>query len=166
MTMPIQVFLWISSVQFSCSVVSNSLWHHGLQHARPPCPSPTPGVYLNSYPSSQWGHPTMSSPSPPSFNLSKHQGFFKWVNFFLHQVAKVYVFIYLNIHKQCYSSQGSIWLSFFLLIIFFATISWITSVHSASKLFLHYGIVLLSVSLLPWIDWRQYHYYLFGNAIL
>ena len=40
-----------SSVQFSHSVVSNSLWPHGLQHARPPCPSPTPGVYPNSCPS-------------------------------------------------------------------------------------------------------------------
>ena len=42
------------SVQFSCSVVSDSLWPHGLQHTRPPCPSPTPGVYSNSCPSSWW----------------------------------------------------------------------------------------------------------------
>ena len=53
--------LWVSSVQFSCSVVSDSLWPHKLQHARPPCPSPTPGVYLNSCPFSQWCHPTISS---------------------------------------------------------------------------------------------------------
>ena len=52
-------FLWYS-VQ-SSSVVSDSLWPHELQHARPPCPSPTPGVYPNSYPSSQWCHPTTSS---------------------------------------------------------------------------------------------------------
>ena len=45
---------------FSCSVVSNSLWSHGLQHARPPCPSPTPRVYSNSCPLSQWCHPTIS----------------------------------------------------------------------------------------------------------
>ena len=45
-----------SSVQFSCSVVSDSLWPHGLWHARPPCPSPTPGVYSNSCPSSHWCH--------------------------------------------------------------------------------------------------------------
>ena len=51
----------ISSVQFSCSVVSDSLRPHGLQHARPPCPSPTPGVYTNPCPSSQWRHPTISS---------------------------------------------------------------------------------------------------------
>ena len=49
------------SVQFSRSVVSNSLWPHGLQHTRPPCPSPTPGVYSKSCPLSQWYHPTISS---------------------------------------------------------------------------------------------------------
>ena len=49
-----------SSVQFSHSVVFNSLWPHGLQHARRPCPSPTPGAYTNSCPSSRWCHPTIS----------------------------------------------------------------------------------------------------------
>ena len=51
----------ISSVQFSRSVVSNSLRPHELQHPRPPCPSPTPGVHSNSCPSSQWCHPAISS---------------------------------------------------------------------------------------------------------
>ena len=50
-----------SSVQFSCSVVSDSLQPHELQHPRPPCPSPTPGVHSNSCPSSQWCHPAISS---------------------------------------------------------------------------------------------------------
>ena len=50
-----------SSVQFRCSVVSNSLWHHGLQHARSPCPSPTPGAYSNLCPLSRWCYPTTSS---------------------------------------------------------------------------------------------------------
>jgi len=49
------------AVQFSQSVMSNSLRLHGLQHARPPCPSPTPGVYSNSCPLSWWCHPTISS---------------------------------------------------------------------------------------------------------
>ena len=49
------------SVQFSCSVVSNSLWPHGLHNARLPCPSPVPRVYSNSCPLSQWFHPTISS---------------------------------------------------------------------------------------------------------
>ena len=49
----------MSSVQFSCSVVSDSLRPHESQHARPPCPSPTPGVYSNSCPSSRWCHPAI-----------------------------------------------------------------------------------------------------------
>ena len=53
----------LDSVQFSLSVVSDSLKLHELQHARPPCPSPTPGVYSNSCPLNQWCHPTISSPS-------------------------------------------------------------------------------------------------------
>ena len=55
----------LSSVQFSCSVVSDSLRPHGPQHTRPPCPSLTPGVYSNSSPSSQWCHPTISSSVVP-----------------------------------------------------------------------------------------------------
>ena len=74
------------AVQFSCSVVSDPLWPHALQHARHPCPSPTPGAYSNLCPSSQWCHPTISSsvipfsscpqsfPSSASFPMSQ---FFK-----------------------------------------------------------------------------------------
>ena len=54
-----------SSVQFSRSVVSDSLQPHGLQHARPPCPSPTPEAYPNSCPLSRWCHPTISSSAVP-----------------------------------------------------------------------------------------------------
>ena len=49
------------NLQFSCSVMSKSLWPHELQYSRPPCPSPTPGVHTNSRPSSQWCHPAISS---------------------------------------------------------------------------------------------------------
>ena len=55
----------ISSVQFSHSVVSDSLRPHKPQHARPPCPSPTPGVHSDSCPSSQWCHPAISSSVVP-----------------------------------------------------------------------------------------------------
>ena len=48
--------------------MSDSLWPHGLQHARPPCPSPTPGVHSNSRPSSQWCHPAISSSVVPFFS--------------------------------------------------------------------------------------------------
>ena len=53
--------LSLSSVQFSRSVVSDSLQPHGLQHTRPPCPSPTPGACSSSCPSSRWCHPAISS---------------------------------------------------------------------------------------------------------
>ena len=52
-------YLYVS--QFSLSVMSESLWPYGLQHARLPCPSPTPRVFSNSCPSRQWCHPTISS---------------------------------------------------------------------------------------------------------
>ena len=54
------IFIY-NSVEFSCSVVSESLWPHWLQHARLPCPSPTTGAYSNSCPSRRWCHPTISS---------------------------------------------------------------------------------------------------------
>ena len=83
-----------SSVQFSFSVVCDSLQHYGLQHTRLPCPSPTPGAYSNSHPSSWWCHPAhliLSSPSPPAPNPSQHQSLFQWVNS-SHEVAKVLEF--------------------------------------------------------------------------
>ena len=63
---------FMCSVQFSCSVMSNSLRPHGLQHSRPPCPSPTPRVYSKSCPLSRWWHPTISS---SVFRFSHHQSF-------------------------------------------------------------------------------------------
>ena len=54
-----------SSVQFSCSVVSDSLWPNESQHTRPPCPSPTPRVHSDSRPLSQWYHPAISSSVVP-----------------------------------------------------------------------------------------------------
>ena len=76
-----------SSVQFSRSLMSNTLWPHGLQHVRPPCLSPTPGVYSYSCPSSWWCHPTISSSVVPfssciqSFSMSGSfptSQFFTW----------------------------------------------------------------------------------------
>ena len=82
------------SAQFSRSVVSDSLWPHGLQHARLPCPSPTPGAYSNSCPLCWWCHPTISSSVVPfssclqSFPAS---GSFQ-MNQFSNHVAKVLAF--------------------------------------------------------------------------
>ena len=58
-------FFHLNSVQFSCSVVSDSLQPHEPQHARPPCPPPTPRVHPNSCPLSRWCHPTISSSVVP-----------------------------------------------------------------------------------------------------
>ena len=56
---------WIDSVQFSCLVMSDSLWPHRLQHSRLPCRSPTPGACSNSCPLSRWCHPTITSSVVP-----------------------------------------------------------------------------------------------------
>ena len=73
--------------------MSSSLWPHGLQHARPPCPSPTPGAYSNSCPKNKWCHPTNRHLlfHSPAFNLSQDQGIFQWVSS-SHQVTKVLEF--------------------------------------------------------------------------
>ena len=82
---------FLCSVQFSCSVVSDSLQPHESQYARPPCPSPTPRVHSDSHPSSQWCHSAISSsviPFPPAANLSQDQSLFQWVSS-SHEVAKL-----------------------------------------------------------------------------
>ena len=95
----IYILLWIFintyiSVQFSHSVVSDSLRPHESQHARPPCPSPTPEftqTHVHRVADAiQPSHP-LSSPFPPAPNPSQHQGLFQWVNS-LHEVAKVLEF--------------------------------------------------------------------------
>ena len=82
------------SVQFSRSVVSDSLRPHELQHARPLCPSPTPGVHSDLHPSSQWCHPAISSSVVPFSSCPQSlpgQSLFQWVNS-SHEVAKVLEF--------------------------------------------------------------------------
>ena len=89
-------------VQFSRSVMSDSLWPHGLKHARLPCASPTPGACSNSCPLSWWCYPTIHtllSASPPAFNLPQHQGLFQWISS-SHQAAKL-----LELHLQHHSFQ-------------------------------------------------------------
>ena len=88
---------YLVQFQFSHSVMSDSLRPHELQHARLPCPLPTPGVHPNPCPSSRWCHPTisshrvgdaippshpLSSASPPALNLSQHQGLFQSYSLF------------------------------------------------------------------------------------
>ena len=95
-----------------CSAVAPScptLPPHGLQRTRLPCSSPSPRIYSNSCPLSRWCHPTscpLSSPSPPTFNLSQLQGLFQWVSSF-HQVAKV-----LEFQLRHQSFQLTFWVDF------------------------------------------------------
>ena len=82
------------SVQCSCSVMSDSLQHHGLQNTRPPCLSATHRAYSNSCPLSRWCHPTISSsviPFSSHFQSFPASGLFQWVSS-LHEVAKVLEF--------------------------------------------------------------------------
>ena len=91
----------ISSVQISCSVMSDSLRPHGLQHARPPCPSPTPGAYSNSCPLSRWCHPTISSSFVPfSSHLQSFPalGTFAMHRFFASVVQSIGVSASASIH--------------------------------------------------------------------
>ena len=86
---------------FSRSVLSDSLGSHGLQQARLPCPSPTPGAYSNSCPLSRWCHSIISSsviPYSSCLQSFQHQGLFKWVSS-LHLVAKV---LELQLQYQSY----------------------------------------------------------------
>ena len=81
----------IGWVQFSRSIMSDSLRPHRLQQARLPCPSPSPRACSNSCPLSQWCNPTISSsfvPFSSCFNLSQHPSLFQWMSS-SHQVAKV-----------------------------------------------------------------------------
>ena len=91
----------------------DSLWPHGLQHTRPPCLSPTPGVYSNSCSLSRWCHPTISSSVIPftsclrsfpasAFDLSQHQGLLQWISS-SHQVAKVWSFSFSISRSNEYS---------------------------------------------------------------
>ena len=90
----IPIYKVIRSDQISRSVVSDYLRPHESQHARPPCPSPTPGVHSNSRPSSRWYHPAISSSVVPFSSCpqsAQHQSLFQWVNS-SHEVAKVLEF--------------------------------------------------------------------------
>ena len=88
-------FRWFSTIQFSLSVMSDSLRPHESQHSRYPCPSPTPGVHSNSCPLSWWCHPAISSSIVPFSScpqsLPASGSFPIWVNS-SHEVAKVLEF--------------------------------------------------------------------------
>ena len=106
----------ISSIHFSLSVVSDSLRPHGLQHARPPCPSPTPGVHSNSRPLSQWCHPAISSSVVPFCCLQSFpaSGSFQMSQFFAsgdQNIGVLHAHIYVCLSSQGYGfSCGHVWM--------------------------------------------------------
>ena len=116
------------SVQFSCSVMSDSLRPHGLQHARPPCPSPTFGVYLNSCPLSWWCHLTISSSVIPfssrlqSFPAS---GSFQMSQFFASSGQSIATLPQALLKTQTYLLLHS----FLLIFLIFQTTVWNFFVH-------------------------------------
>ena len=93
----------VSSVQFSCSVVSDSLQPYELQHARPPYPSPTPGVHSDSRPWSQWCHAAISSSVVPFFScpqsLPASESFPMSLSNSSHEVAKVLEFQHNSLQR-------------------------------------------------------------------
>ena len=118
--MALYVYIYISwdlSVQFSHSVVPDSLESHELQHARPPCPSPTPGVYSNSCPLSQWCHLTISSsivPISSSFQSVPASGFFPMSQFFASGSQRIGVSALASVllmNTQDWSSEWTGWIS-------------------------------------------------------
>ena len=116
---------------FSRWVVSISWQPHGLQHARLPCPSPSPRSCLNSCLLSdaiQIPHP-LSSPSPPAFNLSWHQDLFRWVSS-LHQVAKYWHFSFSTSPSNEYSRLISFRIDWFELFAVKGTLKSLLQHHS------------------------------------
>ena len=125
-------FLSFNVVCCCCLVTQlcHPLQTHGLQHARLPCPSPSPGVCSNSCSLSQWWHPTISSsviPYPPAFDLPQHQSVFQCVSS-LHQVAKV-----LELQLQHRSFQWIFRVDFLGRHQFFSTHPILTSIHDYWK---------------------------------
>ena len=131
-----------SSVQFSPSVMSNSLWPHGLQHTKLNCPSLTPRAILSSHP--------LSLPSPPGFSLSQHQSFFQWVSS-SHQVVKVLEF-------QLQHFEFTDWSSRFILIRYIACSQKNTSLSWAHQMFIYSSKTFFKVSLTLSIHLILLHY--------
>ena len=147
----------ISSVQFSDSVMSNFLWPHGLQHARLPCPSPTPGACSNSHPSSQWCHSTISSSVIPfssclqSFPAS---GSFQWVSSFL-QVTKVLDFSFSISSSNEYSGRISFRIDWFDLLAVQGTLKSLLQHHSSKASILWCSTFFMVQLSYPYITTRK-----------
>ena len=115
----------VPNVQFNLSVVSDALWPHGLQHTRPPCPSPIPRVYSNSCPLSQWYHPTnLSSVVPFSSCLQSFpaSGSFQISQFFASGGPKYWSFSFSISSFSEYSGLISFGIDWFDLLVVHGTL--------------------------------------------
>ena len=142
------------SVQFSRSVMGDPLRPRRLEHARPPCPSPTPWVCSNSYihrvgDAMQPSH-LLSSPSPPAFNLSQHQGLFQWVSL-LHQVAKVLEFQLQHQSFQWILRTGFLMIDWFDLLVVQGTLKSLLQHWSSKASILHHSAFFIVQLLHPYM---------------
>ena len=141
-----------NSVQFSHSVVSNSLQPHGLQHTRPPCPSPTPRAYLNSSPSCWWCHPTISSSVIPfsHFQSFPASGSFPISQFFASGCQSIGVSASASVNDE-YSNEYSAMISFRMnwldLLAVLGTLKSLLQHHSSNaSIFRHSAFFIIQLS--------------------
>ena len=144
-------YLGISSVQ-SLSQVQLSASNR-MQRARPPCPSPTPRVYSNSCPSSQWSHPITSS-SSSTFNLSQHQGLFRGVDS-SHQVAKYWSFSFSISPSIEYSGLISFRIDWFDLLAVQGTLKSLIQHHSSKASILQHAAFFIVQLPHPYMTTRK-----------
>ena len=148
----------VSSVQFSGSVVSDSLWPHGLWHTRPPCPSPTPRVCSNSCPLSQWCHPTTSSCSVPFSCLQSFpaSGSFPMSQFFASSDQSIVSFSFsINPSNEWLISFRNDW--FDLLTVQGTLKSLLQHLSSKASIFRHSGFFIFQLSH-PYDYWKKHSF--------
>ena len=136
--------------------MSSSLRPHGLQQARPPCPSPTPRVYSNScrvHDAIQPSH-RLLSPSPPAFNLSQHQGLFKWVSS-SHQGTKVLEFQLQHQSLQWIFRADSFRMDWLDLLAVQGTLKSLLQHHSSKASILHCSAVFTVQLSHPYMSTRK-----------
>ena len=123
----------------------DSLWPHGLQHAKLPCPSPSLVACSNLCPLSQWCHPAILSsvnPSPLAFNLSQHQGLFQWVSS-SHQLAKVLELKLQHHSFQWYLGLISFRINWFDLLAVQGTLKSLLQQHSSKASILRHSVFFM-----------------------
>ena len=129
--------------------MSNSLWPHGLQHARLPCPSPTPGAYSHSCPSSWWYHPTISSsviPYPSCFQSFPASGSFPMSQFFVSDgQRKCWSFSFSISPSNEYSGLISFRIDWFDILAIQGTIKSLLQHHSKAPILQHSAFFIVQL---------------------